>query len=352
MLPGFMRFDSIKCLRESAATESVSGEIFVCLSQREEKLTRAGKPYLDLVFVDVESSLPIKVWGDWPSYPAFAGMEKEALLAVSGVWSTGEYGVSLNQGEVRLLNPEEAQDFLSGNAELRDRQEKAWASIVSRVEALRDPRLRMWCRAFLEVYGTRFRRSGAARRVHHARRGGLVEHTEGVMRAAEALCAAYPELNKDLLVAGALFHDCGKMWENGYEEGSLTMAYNGAGELLGHLPLGVDVANSLWRRMCTAERKAEWAALYPPSEDVRLHLLHLIASHHGSLEFGSPVLPKTPEALALHHADDLDAKLEMFRSAYENSPELAPGIVQRKPPMSANAVLPLPSCNAPNSEAR
>jgi hypothetical protein len=89
------------------------------------------------------------------------------------------------------------------------------------------------------------------------------------------------------------------------------------------------VVNKLWRELMERPEAAEWLHLEPASDGVRLHLLHLIAAHHGALEFGSPVLPKTPEAVALHHVDNIDAKLEMFRKAYESGKELAPGIIEK-----------------------
>ena len=121
------------------------------------------------------------------------------------------------------------------------------------------------------------------------------------------------------------------------------MPYSEAGELLGHIPLGIELFNNLWKRIMALPEAESWKTLDPASPDVRMHLLHLIASHHGELAFGSPVFPKTPEAVALHYIDNLDAKLEMFRGAYETSEALAPKVLQRKAPLPANVVLPLPS---------
>ena len=97
-----------------------------------------------------------------------------------------------------------------------------------------------------------------------------------------------------------------------------------------------------WRKLLVSEAAAGWAGLEPAAEEVRLHLLHLIASHHGELEFGSPVVPKTPEAAALHYIDNLDAKLEMFAGGYGSAAELAPGILERVRPLPGNLVRPLP----------
>ena len=93
------------------------------------------------------------------------------------------------------------------------------------------------------------------------------------------------------------------------------MGYDERGELMGHISIGLELVNSMWRKL-SAENADSWKACTPASEDVRLHLLHLIGSHHGEHQFGSPVNPKTPEAMALHYIDNLDARLEMFAAGY------------------------------------
>jgi 3'-5' exoribonuclease len=208
---------------------------------------------------------------------------------------------------------------------------------------MHDPRLRGVCSLFLERHGERFRRTAAARENHHARRGGLVEHVAQMMRSALALAGAYPQLNRDLLVAGVLFHDCGKLWENSYPEQGFAMPFHLHGEMLGHITLGLELVNKLWRELLERPEAAQWATLEPSNDQARLHLLHLIASHHGEYQFGSPVLPKTPEALVLHHVDNIDAKLEMFRRGYQTSRELGPGIFERFRPWPVNIIAPLPS---------
>jgi 3'-5' exoribonuclease len=202
---------------------------------------------------------------------------------------------------------------------------------------------------FLDSLGDRFKRTAAAKRNHHARRGGLVEHVAQMMRSADALCPVYPELNRDLLLAGVLFHDCGKLWENSYPEDGFSQIHSIHGEMLGHIPLGIELVNKLWNDLLDSPEFESWKALKPTSEMTRLHLLHLIGSHHGQFEFGSPVLPRTPEAFALHHIDNLDAKMEMLRDAYAQSTEIAPGIYDRVFPLPSNLVRPLASFVAPLS---
>ena len=171
--------------------------------------------------------------------------------------------------------------------------------------------------------------------------GGLVEHTAQMMRVALEIAPLYPQLNLDLLVAGVLFHDCGKLWENHLPETGFTMGYDERGELMGHISIGLELVNSLWRKLQTQENTNAWSALVPASEDVRMHLLHLIGAHHGEPQFGSPVSPKTPEAMALHYIDNLDARLEMFAAGYTTAKPLAARIFDRVRPLPANLVAPL-----------
>lgn len=227
--------------------------------------------------------------------------------------------------------------MLQGPADLRAKQNADWDFIVSAVQTITDPRLRALCEAFLKEWGDRFRRTAAARNYHHARRGGLVEHTAQMMRVAKEIAPLYPQLNLDLLLGGILFHDSGKLWENPLPENGFVMNYDELGELMGHISIGLELVNALWRRL-SVENTEAWKNLSPASEDVRMHLLHLIGAHHGELEFGSPVAPKTPEAMALHYIDNLDARLEMFAAGYTTAKALAPRIFDRVRPLPGNLV--------------
>lgn len=334
-------YDSIIHLKNVAAEGATQGSIAVQLTKKITKTTKNGKPFLELTFADAQDSMTIKVWDNEYWHAACTALQEGVAISITANWSSGQYGLEAKELEYRPLSAEEEEALLNGGAELVAKQTEAWEDILQFINSMQDPRLRALSQALVSTHEQRFRRAAAARAMHHARRGGLVEHTAGVMRAADAICSAYPQANRDLVLAGALFHDCGKMWETGCAEHGFAVEYSDMGELLGHISVGIEVVNKLWQTICTAEQRAEWKVLTPPTEHVRLHLLHLIASHHGTLEFGSPVVPKTPEALLLHHADNIDAKMEMFRSAYETSPALSPTIRQRKFGLEGNAVSPL-----------
>jgi 3'-5' exoribonuclease len=138
------------------------------------------------------------------------------------------------------------------------------------------------------------KQSPAAKAMHHAYLGGLLEHTVSVTRLLSRICDHYPRLDRDLLVTGAILHDIGKVEEFSYQ---LQLDYTDAGRLLGHVVLGV-------QRVQEEINKIKGFPL-----DLSLALQHLMVSHHGEYEFGSPRRPKTLEAFALHYADDLDAKM-------------------------------------------
>ncbi|HSI12698.1 MAG TPA: HD domain-containing protein [Chthoniobacter sp.] len=315
-----------------------------------KKETRDGKPFWELVLADAEAKITLRAWSDAPAFAACEEMASGTFLEVTGEFAhNGGFGLDAKRWNCRELTTEERDTLLGGSPELREKQGEDFAFIEQSVGEVADPRLRALASIFLGEYGARFRRAAAARGNHHARRGGLVEHVAQMMRAALAVATAYPFLNRDLLVTGVLFHDSGKLWENSMPADGFVMPFDERGEMLGHITIGIELVNALWRKVLATEQAATWASLQPASEDVRLHLLHLLASHHGELQFGSPVVPKTPEAWALHYVDNLDAKMEMMTAAYATSRQLGPRIQERVWPLPGNLVAPLGKFTPPEA---
>ena len=338
---------TISAIKELAGEVPVVAAIHAQLQSRANRTTKGGKPYFELAFADSTGGFALKIWSDSPLYDAAEKLAIGAILRLEAEWTQNQYGV--NPNHLAWHQPDDAAiaDFLSGDPEIREKQDRDFAEIRRLCDSIADPRLHDLCERFLETLGDRFRRTAAARRNHHARRGGLVEHVAQMMRSAEALCPVYPELNRDLMLAGVLFHDCGKLWENSYPEDGFSQIHSIHGEMLGHIPLGIELVNKLWNDLADSADAEEWKALKPSTEMTRLHLLHLIGSHHGQMEFGSPVLPRTAEAHALHYIDNLDAKMEMLRDAYAQASEIAPGIYDRVFPLPANLVRPLAAFTPP-----
>ena len=346
-----MEIISVRELKRRAGGVPCEASVWVQLEEASDKETRQGKAYRQLVFTDGVDRLTLRVWSDHEMFARAVEMPVLHFVALEGKWvDRGQFGVEPVVWNYRDLSEEERSGLLEGPAAIRVKQAADYAYIEQAIAALEDPRLRWLCEQFLQEFGERFRRTAAAREYHHARRGGLVEHVSQMMRSAKALLGVYDDLNGDLVVAGVLFHDIGKLWENSYPVQGFSMPYQEVGELLSHIPLGIEIINRLWRSMLESEVAASWDNLVPKHEDVRLHLLHLVASHHGTREFGSPVLPKTPEAMLLHFVDNIDAKMEMFAEGYEKSALVAKNIYERSRPLFHPLVRPLPRCEFPEEE--
>jgi len=340
--PGAMEYLTITLLKSAVQQGRVEVALHAQVEAIHRKDTREGKPFLEVHLADAEGKLVLRAWSDSPAFVACEGLEKGCFVEVSGEFSQGAaFGPEAKRWTCRELSSDERAVLLAGSVERRARQDGDYAALCGLLGSIEDPRLKALCRLFLEEYGDRFRRAAAARANHHARRGGLVEHVAQMARSADAVATAYKDLNRDLLLAGVLFHDCGKLWENGLPADGFQMPFDERGELLGHITIGIELVNALWRKLLTRDEAREWGGLHPASEDVRMHLLHLLASHHGELQYGSPVVPKTPEAWALHYVDNLDAKLEMMHAAYAQAKRLAPRIHEKQWPLPGHLVEPL-----------
>jgi 3'-5' exoribonuclease len=139
-----------------------------------------------------------------------------------------------------------------------------------------------------------------AKSIHHAYAGGLLEHTLAIMRICRAMAGLYPQVDKEILLVGALCHDLGKAFELSH---GISREYTDAGRLLGHIQIGLEVLETFLRKVKDLP------------EDLAMHLKHLVISHHGELEFGSPCRPQTVEAFILHYADNMDSKINTVQSA-------------------------------------
>lgn len=310
------------------------------LDELNKKDSAAGKPFWELKVRDHSDLLVLRAWNDTPAYESCNELARGECVEIEGEFLVnGGFGLDARRWKIRPLSPEESLELFAGSDANIASVERDFADVTAFVEHFADPRLKALGQLYLAEFGPRFQRAAAARVNHHAHRGGLLRHTAQMMRSASAICDTYPALHRDLLLAGTLFHDSGKLWEMCPPEAGFEMPRELRGELLGHISIGIELVNTLWRKLPLDD----WKNPTPSSDDVRLHLLHLVAAHHGELQFGSPVEPKTPEAIALHFVDNLDARLEMIFTAYTKQPEIAPGIFERVRTLNASPVKPLPT---------
>jgi 3'-5' exoribonuclease len=264
-----MELLTISETRKRAQSGNVSARVHVQVNAAAAKATREGKPYCELTLADACDRMTLRVWSDHPDYRACDSLEVSDFIELTGDFEQHQqFGLDAKRWTVRALTAEEISGLLQGPTELRAKQAADWAYMIERIAAIGDPRLRLLSEAFVADYGDRFRRTAGARSYHHARRGGLVEHTAQMMRLAVQIAPLYTQLNLDLLIAGILFHDSGKLWENQLPENGFTMGFDERGELMGHISIGMELVNSFWRKL-QADNALAWQQLTPASDDVR-----------------------------------------------------------------------------------
>src|SRR5580704_1211027 len=330
---------TIEKLKQQTVADHPAGSVHAQVDEVTTKRTKDQKPYLEILLRDATASFPFRVWSDHHAFGFCSELRPGDFVEVQGDFVvSAAFGLEAKNWHVRFLSPSEKAELLAGPPEMREKQRIDYSAIESFTSSIRDPRLRELSLLFLREYGERLRRSAGARNYHHARRGGLVEHIAQMMRAGDAIAAVYSALNRDLLLAGILFHDSGKLWENCFPKESFIMPHDFRAELIGHVSMGVELVNRLWQRLKEGAEFSSWNLHSPDSDLVRLHLIHLVASHHGEKQFGSPVEPKTPEAMTLHLIDNLDAKLEMMSSTYQLGKRLGPDVIERARPLPTNLV--------------
>jgi 3'-5' exoribonuclease len=272
------------------------------------KTSAKGSEYLELKLGDASGELKAFLWDLRAVEGDLERVAADAFLKVKGQASAYNGRLQLRLDKLRHAEDAEVGDFSRFFPVSARPLAEMTAELDAAIERTRDP----WIRQLLErlfqqdpELRAAFCAAPAAKSMHHSFLGGLLEHTLSVLAMAELACGHYRELNRDLVAAGVLLHDLGKTAELTYQR---SFGYSDAGNLIGHISM-----------------EAEWisraaGAIPDFPEPLRLQILHIVLSHHGRLEYGSPVLPKTPEALLVHHLDDLDGKLEaMFRGIREDS---------------------------------
>ncbi|MEN8141612.1 MAG: HD domain-containing protein [Thermodesulfobacteriota bacterium] len=270
--------------------------------------TKAGKPYLNLTLMDRSGDIVGRVWEGAERLQAQC--PPGALVEISGQSQSFRGQLQLNINTIKRRDEAQVEMSAFVPASPFDPEEMA-AELVGLVRSVGDDHIRRLLLKFFnnDEFMAGFKRAVAAKGMHHAYLGGLLEHTLGVARLAAAVAPLYPELDRDLLLAGAMLHDIGKMKE--FDFSSFPADYSDQGRLMGHMVLGVEMI----------EEKIGRTKDFPPELAVRLK--HMILSHHGRYEFGSPTLPMVSEAFVLNFIDDMDAKLNTIagvRAKMEETP--------------------------------
>lgn len=268
-------------------------------------LAKNGRPYMTLKLMDCTGEVEGRIWDRVDEISA--QFDKDDFVQVSGKASVYMGKMQLVIQELKRLEESaiELADFLPVS---RRPVAEMVSELTALVGRLGDPDLRRLMQAFLDdaEFMAGYTRAPAAKAMHHVYLGGLLEHSLAVAALALDISARYPDVNCDLLVVGALLHDVGKVEELRYQR---SFEYTDAGKLLGHIMIGVELVEEKLRSLTAFPR------------ELAIHLKHLLLSHHGQYEYGSPKRPKTMEAVILNFIDDLDSKINGVKTHIEREPD-------------------------------
>ncbi len=276
------------------------------VASKQVKAKKNGEPYLALTLADRTGQIEAKMWDNVEEF--IDAFEQEDFLKIKGLINKYKNRFQLTIHKLRRM--EEAEiDFTDYLPKTTKDIGELWRTLTEFVATFQNPHLKALVELFMAdaEIAERYRNAPAAKTLHHAYIGGLLDHVVSLFRSCDLLCQNYPQVNRDLLLTGAFLPDIGKIQELTYNR---AFSYTTRGQLLGHMIIELEMLQAKLAKL--PEFPAELKAL----------LEHLIISHHGQYEFGSPKLPMFPEALMLHYLDDLDSKMEAMRAHFDREAEL------------------------------
>ncbi len=289
-------------LTVASLSRDVKFEGFLLVRSAEQRTSSNGGKYLDMTLCDTTGDINCKMW-DGTVQPPRQG----AVVKVRG--TVQEYNGRLQLRVERLRNPGPEDDVDASQLMpcAPEKPESMLNEIHRVIDSMHTPELQKILREMIRMCGDRLNYYPAAQRVHHAEKSGLLHHTLSVLRAAEAMLPLYPFLDADLLLAGCIAHDLSKTAEFISDEAGNVSDYSAEGQLLGHLVHGVSQVQEAARRCGVT---GEYVLL----------LSHMVISHHGQPDHGSPRPPMFPEAEMLHLLDDMDAKMNEMEGVMRRTP--------------------------------
>jgi 3'-5' exoribonuclease len=273
---------------------------FVVIS-KQVKPKKSGDPYLALSLGDRTGQIEAKMWDNVED--AMDAFEQDDFLKVKGLLNKYKNRFQITIHKLRRLAESEI-DFSDYLPKTTKDIGELWRTLAAFVSTFQNPHLKALVEAFMAdpEIAEAYRNAPAAKTLHHAYIGGLLDHVVSLFRSCDLMCQNYAHINRDLLLTGAFLHDIGKIHELTYNR---SFSYTTRGQLLGHMIIELEMLQA----------KLAQFPDFPP--ELKLLVEHLIISHHGEYEFGSPKLPMFPEALMLHYLDNLDSKMEAVRAHFE-----------------------------------
>jgi 3'-5' exoribonuclease len=274
---------------------------YLLIRRSEIRLTKNNNEYLSLELGDKSQSVNANVWENFESYKT--SFLPGAIVKVRGTIEDYQGTAQIKVSAIRPLNVNEkitAAEFLPKSKRNLAEMKKEFYSYIEKIS---NPHLNLLMQnIFYEDNFLKFSLAPAAKMWHHAYIHGLLEHTLEIIRICNLMCDIHHELNRDLLICGAIMHDFGKVEELSSD---VSFDYTDKGKLIGHIVIAA----------MKIENEAAKIEGFP--DELKNCLIHLVLSHQGKLEYASPVVPKTLEAIALYHADELSAKINAYKNALE-----------------------------------
>jgi 3'-5' exoribonuclease len=288
-------------IEQCAAHENQTITASFVVAAKQVKPKKSGDPYLALTLADRTGTIEAKMWdGVVEAMPLF---EQDDFIKIRGLLNKYNGRFQLTIHKLRKLEDNEIEyaDYLPKTSKDID---QLWAKVTEFVDSFSNPHLKSLIKAFMadpEIERA-YKQAPAAKTLHHAFIGGLLDHVVSLFTSCDLVLRNYPHVNRDLVLTGVFLHDIGKIHELSYAR---SFTYTTDGQLLGHMIIELEMLHKKLLRL--PDFPAELKTLVE----------HLIISHHGQYEFGSPKLPMFPEALLLHYMDDLDSKMESMRAHFE-----------------------------------
>jgi 3'-5' exoribonuclease len=288
-------------IRDAAQQENRVVTTSFVVSNKQIKSKKSGEPYLDLTLMDRTGTIQAKMWDNVEE--CAYNFEQDDIVKIKGLINKYNQRWQLTIHKIRKMD-EAAIDFSDYLPKTSKDIDELWRALGEFVASIGEPHLRRLLELFMAdaEIARAYRSAPAAKTMHHAFIGGLLDHVVSLFRSCDLVARNYPFINRDLLLTGAFLHDIGKVHELSYAR---SFSYTTEGQLLGHMIIELELLH------------AKLAQVGDFPAPLKILVEHLIISHHGQYEFGSPKLPMFPEALMLHYLDDLDSKMEAMRAQFE-----------------------------------
>ena len=292
-------------IRDCAHHENQTITTTFVVAAKQIKPKKTGDLYIALTLADRTGQIEAKIWDN--VHDVLDAFDQDDFVKVKGLLNKYNNRFQLTIHKVRKCEEHEV-DFSDYLPKTDKDVDALWETLRGFVDSFQNDHLKALLRAFMgdPEIEQRYKNAPAAKSLHHAFVGGLLDHVVSLFKSCDLTARNYPQIDRDLLLSGAFFHDIGKLYELSY---SRSISYTTSGQLLGHMIIELEMLHAKIRQV----------PQFP--EELKILLEHMIISHHGHYEFGSPKLPMFPEALMLHYLDDLDSKMESMRAQFEREAE-------------------------------